>query len=237
MSGWVSLFVGGWLASQVVGALVYALSAPAFLVRGQASGVAAGGVLQDRVVALSAGAPLIAIAVWQIPVWATELAAVALGTTGRGRSWRTDLGLRLRLVDLPVGLVAGLGAQLLVGGGYALFGIDVEGPARSLISKGSGLGGLLGLVLLLALAAPVVEELMFRGLLLGGLSRRLPTWAALVISSAVFAAVHFQPVQFVGLLVAGLTFGALALAFGRLGPALVAHICFNASTVLYLMSR
>lgn len=237
VSGWVSLGVAGWLAGQVVGALVFTLSGPLFLVTGVASGVAAGGTLQDEILAVSAGAPLVALAVWQIPVWATELAAVALGVAGRGRRWRDDLGLRFSALDPVVGLACGLGAQVAIGAAYALFGIDAEGPARSLISKGSGWAGLVGLFLLLAVAAPVVEELLFRGLLLRGLAGRLPGWAALMVSSAVFAAVHFQPVQFVGLFVAGLTFGGLALLYDRLGPAIMAHMVFNASTVLYLAKR
>jgi len=235
--GWVACFAGGWLLSQMVGAVVFQLTVATFVVTGVASGVAASGVLQGGRLALAAGAPLAALAIWQIPTWATQIGAVVVGTRATGRSARADLGLRFRAVDLPIGAAAGVGVQVLVGAVYALLDIDAEGPARQLTSRGSGPAGLAGMLVLLALAAPVVEELLFRGLLQRGLEARLPRAAALVLTAAIFAAVHFQPVQFAGLLVAGLAFGALAMRFDRLGPAIVAHVCFNASTVLYLTLR
>lgn len=234
VSGWVALAVGGWIVSQVVSALVFVLTAPTLLVEGTASGVRAAELLDGVTLAISAGAPLLGLAVWQIPAWATQVAAVAVATSGLGRSWRDDLRLRVRLVDVPIGVLGGVGAQLLIGVAYSVAQVDVDGPARQLTSKGSGTVGLLGLLLLLAVAAPVVEELLFRGLLQGGLSGFLPKGWALVISAAVFAAIHFQTVQFPGLLLAGLVFGGLAQHFDRLGPAIFAHIAFNASTVLLL---
>jgi membrane protease YdiL (CAAX protease family) len=224
----------GWLLSQFVAAVAFVVVAPRFLVSGTASGVAAAEVLDDAAISLAAGAPLLALALWQVPVWATQLATVAIGTTARHRSWRHDLGLQFRPSDVVVGLVSGVGAQLVIGILYQLAGIDSDGPARQLTSKGSGIVGLIGMLLLLAVAAPVVEEVMFRGLLQRGLATQIPDLAALAITTTLFAAVHFQPVQFPGLLIAGLVFGGLALRKGRLGPAIMAHVFFNASTVLLL---
>ena len=90
------------------------------------------------------------------------------------------------------------------------------------------------MLLLLAVVAPIVEELLFRGLLQGGLAARMDARLALALTSVAFAAVHFQPVQFPGLVIAGLVFGGLALRAGRLGPAIVAHMAFNAFTVTLL---
>lgn len=233
-SGWVLVFVGGWLLSQVVGAVTYLAVGPAFVVRGTASGVRAAEVLDDSALAITAGAPLIALALLQLPVWAVQLAAVATATTARSRSWRDDLGLRVRAIDGLVGAVAGVGTQLLIGVLYRMVDIDADGPAQQLTSKGRGVVGLVGMLVLLALCAPVVEELLFRGVLQGGLASRLPRPLAVVIAAAVFALVHYQPVQFPGLLVAGLVFGSLAMRSGRLGPAVVAHITFNATTVIAL---
>lgn len=234
VSGWVSLFVGGWLLSQMVGAVAFFAIHPLFVVAGTASGVAAAEVLDDTALALTAGTPLLALALLQAPVWATQLGVVAVATVGRGRSLGRDLRLRWHWSDVPVGIACGIGAQLLVAVAYLLAGVDGDGPARQLTSKGAGLAGVLGMLALLAVAAPVVEELLFRGVLQGGLAGRLHPLLALGISSVVFAGVHFQPVQFPGLLIAGLVFGGLALRRDRLGPAIVAHMAFNAFTVVLL---
>ena len=58
---------------------------------------------------------------------------------------------------------------------------------------------------------------------------------ALIGSSVVFGAIHFQALQFAGLTAAGLVFGALALRTDRLAPALFAHIAFNCATVALLV--
>ncbi len=232
--GWVVLFTGGWLLSQVVGALAFVLIHPLFVVAGTASGVAAAGVLDGTRFALTAGTPLVALALLQLPVWATQLGTVVVATVGRGRSLRRDLGVDLRWADVAVGVACGIGAQLLVAVVYLAVGVDGDGPARQLTSKGAGLAGLVGMLVLLAVVAPVVEELLFRGLLQGGLAARLHPVLALGITATIFAAVHFQPVQFPGLVIAGLVFGGLALRSGRLGPAIVAHMAFNAFTVVLL---
>ncbi|MCC7070507.1 MAG: exosortase E/protease, VPEID-CTERM system [Deltaproteobacteria bacterium] len=83
------------------------------------------------------------------------------------------------------------------------------------------------------LVAPVVEELAFRGFLLrrvvgagfSELGYRAATPVALVVSSAVFAAVH---TNFVGACIAGACYGATVWATGRLRDAVLAHAVTNA---------
>ena len=230
----MTAFVAGWLASFMVGAAATVMVTPAFVVAGTASGMAAAEVLLNTSLTLFQTAPLLVLALGQTPMWAMQLATVGLATTARGRSWRRDLGVAFRPMDLVIGAAGGLGAQLLIGLGYQLARVESDEPARQLTSKGSGLAGFIALLVLLALVAPLVEELLFRGLLQRGLAGYLPGWASVAISSGIFALVHFQVVQFPGLVVAGLVFGGLAQASGRLGPAIVAHVCFNASTVVVL---
>ena len=45
-------------------------------------------------------------------------------------------------------------------------------------------------ILLIAIAAPIGEEVCFRGMLFGGLRERLPMWAAALISGAIFGLLH-----------------------------------------------
>ena len=58
---------------------------------------------------------------------------------------------------------------------------------------------------------------------------------ALIVSAVVFAAGHFQPLQFPALFAFGLVAGILAQRSGRLGPAIWAHVGFNATTTIALL--
>jgi membrane protease YdiL (CAAX protease family) len=91
------------------------------------------------------------------------------------------------------------------------------------------------LVAIVAIAAPVVEELFYRGLWLRSVERRLGTAAAVGVSSVVFAAVHFQPYDFPALLGFAVVVAVLTVRTGRLGPAIWAHVVFNLTAVLNLL--
>ncbi len=79
------------------------------------------------------------------------------------------------------------------------------------------------------------EELFFRGLLMGAIAKRWTMTAAVIGSAAIFGASHFQPLLFPGLATAGLVFAGCVAKTGRLGPAIVAHMAFNATTVIALV--
>ena len=77
--------------------------------------------------------------------------------------------------------------------------------------------------------APLVEELVYRGLLQGAVTRRLGNPLGLVLVAALFAGVHFQPVSLPGLFVVGLVLGVCAVRTGRLGLGVITHLAFNAT--------
>lgn len=82
-------------------------------------------------------------------------------------------------------------------------------------------------------AIPAVsEELLFRGVLLPGLSRRYGTATGLVLSSLLFGAVHVMPVAVVYASVAGLVLGLVRLQTGSVLPSIAMHGAFNAVPVL-----
>ena len=94
----------------------------------------------------------------------------------------------------------------------------------------------LGVVLSVVIIQPVIEELLFRGLLQGELrriSRRaearflsLPN----VLSSIAFAALHFifhPPLWALAVLIPSLQFGYLRDRYDSLWPALLLHIAYN----------
>lgn len=89
------------------------------------------------------------------------------------------------------------------------------------------------LTLIIVLLAPFTEELLFRGVLLAGLAERLPLRWAVVLSVALFAALHlpdtgghWQVLPGLVLLAAGLTW--LRLRSGSLLPGFGAHALYNA---------
>lgn len=78
------------------------------------------------------------------------------------------------------------------------------------------------------LIAPIVEEIIFRGLILSRLHRAMPGWLAVVISALLFGVCHGQIVWICYAFVLGILFGLIALRSGSVWPSLLAHILFNA---------
>ncbi len=86
--------------------------------------------------------------------------------------------------------------------------------------------GLLPL-LSVALAAPVTEEVVFRGLIQSRLARALPGWPAVLLSALMFALCHGQPVWMGYAFVLGLVLGVMAWRAGSILPSILTHIVFN----------
>ena len=89
-------------------------------------------------------------------------------------------------------------------------------------------------ILLIAIAAPISEEVCFRGMLFGGLRERLPMWAAALISAALFGLLHATTgISAVPPLIA---FGfLLALLYERTGsilPGILLHMLNNSVALL-----
>ena len=105
------------------------------------------------------------------------------------------LGLRLRRghIRLLQGLAAGYAMVAIIEVTLVLLGIHDLNESR-LFSFSSLFPGLLQLMLtglLTGLLVAVIEEIMFRGALLGGLSRQTNQAIALILVSLVYAAVHY----------------------------------------------
>ncbi len=177
-------------------------------------------------------------------LWIGLLGAAIIATRRFGHaSLARDLGLRFASpLDVVVGAAIGAASQyLLIPAIYYPFERIYPGLSHSLSSPAhqetAAAHGSLQIALLLvflAVGAPLVEELFFRGLVLRGLLGRLPVPLAIVVSALAFALAHFEALQFAGLAVFGVVLGLLAWRTGRLGPGIAAHAAFNAAAVLSL---
>lgn len=190
------------------------------------------------------------------PIWVTLLGAlglwvpmiVGLGYVTRRHgldSFAADYGFSFRPIDLlgiPIGVLTQLVLVRLLYWPLAEIWPDtfsrpqVEESARRLYESADG-AWLVGLILLVVVGAPLVEELLYRGLLQGAFRRRVDDAVALVIVAGWFALIHFRPVEYPGLFVIGLVLGACALVTGRIGMAIVAHCAFNATGLAWVATR
>ena len=127
------------------------------------------------------------VALLQIPLWLGLLGVPLLATRMRGNGPVVDLGWWMRGRDVPIGLAIGVMCQfvlvpLVTLPVFLLTDTDrasLEAPARDLTDKATGLGVLV-LVLVVVVAAPLAEEVFFRGCCSGRWPRRLPIWPAMV---------------------------------------------------------
>lgn len=187
--------------------------------------------------------PIWATGVLQIPLWLGLSGAVVLAGRLKGNGVAADFGLAMRPLDAPLGIVVGVASQLVLLPVLYWPVLELSGrssdelsePAEELASRAQGSAGWVVLAVMVVIAAPVVEELFYRGLVLGSMNKRgWSPWLSIVASSALFAAMHFQPLQFVGLFAFGVVLALLTRVHGRLGPAIWAHAGFNATTVVAL---
>jgi membrane protease YdiL (CAAX protease family) len=190
------------------------------------------------------GAPL------PVVVTVADLLGLWVGLVGAAVWWSrtrgtgslvTDYGCRIGAWwDVPVGAGVGLACQYwLIPVMYRPFEQVDRSLSRQLGQPtqrdvGAAHGSISVAVLLLALAvgAPLVEELFFRGLLLRSLSRWTNPPVAVVATAILFGLAHFEKVQFAGLAVFGMILGLLARRSRRLAPSVAAHSAFNAVAVL-----
>lgn len=168
---------------------------------------------------------------WALLLGAAAGSAVAVGgylllVGPLGR--RPGLGLRGpgKLAELGAGLLAGAALiSLAVGliallGGYRVTGFSASPQLLAPLAIGIGAG--------------VIEEILFRGILLRVLDAWLGSWAALGITSLLFGLIHMTNpgaslVTALGLVVeAGVLLGAAYLLTRRLWFAIGLHIAWNA---------
>jgi membrane protease YdiL (CAAX protease family) len=153
---------------------------------------------------------------------------VASGTAA-GQSVASLLGLRrFSRSDLGVAAQAMLAFYSFTGLYSVFVRPEQEDIARDL-GLDAGVAAAVGAVVLIALVAPVVEEIFFRGMLYGGLRRRLNMYAAAAISALVFGGLHATTgVSAVPPLVAfGFVLALLYERTGSIGPGIVVHVLNN----------
>ncbi len=155
-----------------------------------------------------------------------------------------ELGLRLpRGSDLAWGLAGAIAMFIVVSATGALeqgvFHVKADEVQVHWLRTVHG-SLLAALVLLACVAAPLFEELVFRGFIFNALLRYTPLWVATVVSAAIFGLAHGigQPGNagaLVPLAASGLVL-ALVYAYSRsLTASMITHALFNTFTVVLVL--
>jgi membrane protease YdiL (CAAX protease family) len=169
----------------------------------------------------------------------TWFALVVLIARSKGRSVREDFGLTLQLRDWWAPF-AGLGLFLL---GSALIYplVNIVNAHQQVVDDLERAGGakLAVFAVVAAVVAPICEELLFRGLLLRALRRRMSPTMAVIVQALAFALAHPMLSPTLGdfavvpaLFLLGAVSGVVAVRRGDLSASILMHIGFNLVTTL-----
>ena len=163
--------------------------------------------------------PILIVALQLLP-WVAERSLADLGLRPLSRR---ALGTAL------VGTIAMYGVAAVVAGmQYLITHVPPREEAVTLFTSTNDPALIAVFAVIATLAAPFVEEIVFRGFLFNALLRYAPLWTAAAISGIVFGLVHWSLTAFVPLACSGIVLAYVYHASGSLTAAMLTHALFNA---------
>lgn len=193
--------------------------------------------------------------------WPVVLYVVILATIGYGpslwwcwyvsRRWGTgrladDIGFRARWSDLGWGPLVWVGTvttQIAVAVVVLVTRIPSGGNVDGITDLRNDRTYVVVILFTAVVAAPFVEEMVFRGVVLRGFLARMGAPLAIVAQGVLFGVVHVDPVRGVanfGLAIVlsgvGVALGVAAYLFRRIGPTIIAHAIFNGVVLTLLLT-
>jgi len=105
------------------------------------------------------------------------------------------------------------------------------GVVSEFMSEGFGLEQII-FVLLVVLAVPALEELIFRKWIWFALSWKMSSYWTWITVSVLFALLHMEPIHIIGLLPLSFFVGWLRFRTGKIRYSIVAHMANNAMACL-----
>lgn len=130
-----------------------------------------------------------------------------------------------------LGMGLGLSCMLTINFGMSLLPeswLEAYATRSNLLLEGSDLAIIVSTVIM----APLVEELIFRGLMLSRLRKGMSDWMAILLSALIFGLAHGQILWMVYTFVLGVVFGLVAVKSESILPTLALHMVFNLCGVI-----
>lgn len=157
------------------------------------------------------------------------------------RSKRFGREISLSKTSLSSGLASltlGLSAQIIVVVAISLLTLlfpsleEVNAANSENYSLLFGGGSRAMEILCIAVVTPILEEIVFRGLIYTRLRRAMPVLAAQILSALIFGAAHMNLMQFAYASLIGFLMAALFEKYQSIIPSIIFHMAFNGCSYL-----
>lgn len=249
-SPWATSSDGGWQPPRL------AEPRPPHPTLPLAAGVGAVIVLAASLVASKFILELIVDFRWPIVVYVVLLSLMGYGPSvwwvryatnrwGSG-SWIDDVGARPRWSDLgwgPVTWLTAIGCQLVVAAFVLGFDIPLSNNTDGISELSADRAYVIAIVITAVVVAPLVEEVVFRGLVMRSLLSVMHPVVAIGLQAVLFGVAHVDPVRGVGNIGLALVLSGVGVALGgaayllrRIGPSVVAHAILNGVVMILVLT-
>ena len=158
----------------------------------------------------------------------------------KGAGWRNSFGF---VVNWRAWIIGGLGGiatfvvlLTLTMLSSIVLGQEVDSAAAEVVSGMADVTWAYAVFLVfIAIGAPFVEEISFRGLLWGAIVKKgWSPWLATSVSAVAFGLFHFEPLRLVALIAAGFVLGTVR-HYAGLGASMLSHTVVNTIGVVSLL--
>ena len=193
---------------------------------------------------------------WPVIVYVAILAAVGYGPSFAwclyvSRRWGTgrladDIGLRFRWSDIgwgPLVWVVAVVCQVMVAAIVLTADVPTSSNTEGIAELDADRAYVVALLVTAVIAAPVVEEMVFRGVVMRGLLTHLGVVLTIGLQAVLFGLAHVDPTRGAGniglvaiLSGVGVALGGAAYLLRRIGPVMIAHAIFNGVVLALVLS-
>ena len=139
---------------------------------------------------------------------------------------------------LEQALFALLDQALLLLEGYGVDIAPITDYLNALLEAMSSMYDGVGMFTVAAIVgAPIIEELVFRAGPLTNLTKKMPAFAAVMLTSALFALAHGNPLQMIYTFVLGIFCAYLFIKTDSIYPSMLCHFVFNGANLIALLMQ
>jgi len=158
----------------------------------------------------------------------------------KGDGWRKSFGFVVNGRAFLIGGLGGIATFVVLATltfiSSVVIGEQVDSAAAEVVSGMADVTWAYAVFLVfIAIGAPFVEEISFRGLMWGAIVKRgWSPWLATSVSAVAFGLFHFEPMRVVALIAAGFVLGTVR-HYAGLGASMLSHAVVNTIGVVALL--